>query len=197
MYAFQLERSAVVLEAKELAEVARDLPEAMAQKEKEEGQEKAKEQAVRGKAKAEEKNTCIIIRAIQHEKHGGMRVVHQQMQSNNQFRVTKVPCAMKDLKSKKWIVAKGVMFLVIATLAATLIMVETPSLKLAALLVLLVWASCRFYYFLFYVLEHYVDPTMRYAGIFDLMLGMRRRRQERRHNLFQGTETKQDPSQPA
>ena len=85
---------------------------------------------------------------------------------------------MTDLKSKKWIVAKGVMLFAIATLTAALIVLETPSLRVAAYLVLLVWTSCRFYYFLFYVLEHYVDPTMRYAGLWDLMLGMKRRRHE-------------------
>jgi hypothetical protein len=85
---------------------------------------------------------------------------------------------MTDLKSKKWIVAKGVMFLGIAATTAALIWVEMPSVKLATLLALLVWASCRFYYFLFYVLERYVDPTMRYAGLLDLVLGMKRRRQE-------------------
>jgi hypothetical protein len=85
---------------------------------------------------------------------------------------------MTDLKSKKWIVAKGVMFFSIAALTVALILLETPSLRMAACLLLLVWASCRFYYFLFYVLEHYVNPTMRYAGLWDLMLGMKRRRHE-------------------
>ena len=83
---------------------------------------------------------------------------------------------MADLKSKRWIVAKGVMFAVIALVAMALILVELPTVKVAFLLLLVVWASCRFYYFLFYVLEHYVDPTMRYAGIFDLLMGMRARR---------------------
>ena len=94
--------------------------------------------------------------------------------------VTEAAYSMTDLKSKKWIIAKGVMFFGIAAATAALIILEMPSLKLAALLVLLVWASCRFYYFLFYVLEHYVDPTMRYAGLWDLMMGMKRRRHEMR-----------------
>jgi len=87
---------------------------------------------------------------------------------------------MMDLKSRKWIVAKGVMFLGIAATTAVLILVEAPSVRLSVLLALLVWASCRFYYFLFHVLEHYVDPTMRYAGLLDLLMGMKRRRQEMR-----------------
>jgi hypothetical protein len=89
---------------------------------------------------------------------------------------------MADLKSKRWIVAKGVMFAGIALAAAALILAEMPSVKLAILVTLLVWASCRFYYFLFYVLEQYVDPTMRYAGLLDLLLGMRQRRQQMRRD---------------
>jgi hypothetical protein len=87
---------------------------------------------------------------------------------------------MRHLQSSKWIVAKGAMFLGIAAITVVLILVETPSARLAVLLALLVWASCRFYYFLFYVLKHYVDPTMRYAGLLDLRMGMKRRREMQR-----------------
>ena len=90
---------------------------------------------------------------------------------------------MTDLKSGKWIVAKGAMFAGIALATALLIYADLPTLKIAALLALLVWSSCRFYYFLFYVLEHYVDPTMRYAGLLDLLMGMRRRRQQMRRGI--------------
>jgi hypothetical protein len=90
---------------------------------------------------------------------------------------------MTDLTSRKWIVAKGAMFAGIAIASAALILADLPSLRIAALLALLVWASCRFYYFLFYVLEHYVDPTMRYAGLLDLLMGMRRRRQQLRRSM--------------
>jgi hypothetical protein len=89
---------------------------------------------------------------------------------------------MVTLKSKKWIVIKGAMFAGIALATAALILIEMPSLKIAVLLTLLVWASCRFYYFLFYVLEHYVDRTMRYAGLFDLLMGMRQRRAQMRRD---------------
>lgn len=76
---------------------------------------------------------------------------------------------MGDLKSSKLIVAKGVLFLLMTLLAAGLVWLEAPSLYVAGLLVVLVWASARFYYFLFYVLERYVDPTLRYTGIVDLV----------------------------
>jgi hypothetical protein len=75
---------------------------------------------------------------------------------------------MHDLSSKRWIIAKGAMLALIALLAAAALFVEQPSLRRAALLVVLVWAACRFYYFLFYVLERYVDPRLRYAGLLAL-----------------------------
>jgi hypothetical protein len=89
---------------------------------------------------------------------------------------------MTDLKSRKLIVAKGALFALIALASASLIFAEKPSLQLAFLLATLVWASCRFYYFLFYVLEHYVDPTMRYAGLIDLLQGMKQRREQMRRD---------------
>ena len=85
---------------------------------------------------------------------------------------------MGDLTSKRWIIAKGFMFLAIAFLAAGLVLQESPSLRTVMLLMLLAWASGRFYYFLFYVLEKYVDPSQRYAGILALLrtiLGARRK----------------------
>ena len=76
---------------------------------------------------------------------------------------------MSDLQSKPLIVAKGLLFLGIATLGAALLLIDSPSIKTAILLLLLVWAAARFYYFLFYVLERYVDPSLRYAGILALI----------------------------
>lgn len=82
---------------------------------------------------------------------------------------------MRDLSSRGLIVAKGLTFLVLAGVTAALLLLEAPSLRVAALLALLVWASCRFYYFLFYVLQHYVDPGLRYAGLLALLRQLRRR----------------------
>jgi hypothetical protein len=76
---------------------------------------------------------------------------------------------MSDLKSKRWIIVKGIAFLGIAVVASALILFESPSGRTAALLAVLVWAVCRFYYFLFYVLERYVDPSLRYASIIALI----------------------------
>jgi hypothetical protein len=76
---------------------------------------------------------------------------------------------MSDLKSKQWIVAKGGLFLFITLFTAFLIWQELPTVRTVLLLCILIWASARFYYFLFYVLERYVDPSLRYAGILPLL----------------------------
>jgi len=41
----------------------------------------------------------------------------------------------------------------------------------------LIWASARFYYFLFYVLHSYVDSRYKYAGIVALLKSLARKRQ--------------------
>ncbi len=75
--------------------------------------------------------------------------------------------ATGDLKSSTAIYAKGFAFLVIGTSAATLILLEAASFKIALLLAICVWAFCRLYYFAFYVIEHYVDSQFRFAGLID------------------------------
>lgn len=83
---------------------------------------------------------------------------------------------MGDLKSRRLIVAKGILFLAIVAASAGLIVLDRPSLRTAALVGVLIWAAARFYYFLFYVLERYVDPRLRYAGVLELMKAIARRR---------------------
>ena len=61
------------------------------------------------------------------------------------------------------------MILAIAAIAGALLLFESPTIRTAILLALLVWAACRFYYFIFYVLERYVDSSLRYPGIIALV----------------------------
>ena len=74
---------------------------------------------------------------------------------------------MRDLTNPTWIKVKGLLFLVAGMIAAGLVLLEQPSLKVAVLLALAIWCFCRFYYFAFYVIEHYVDPSFRFAGLWD------------------------------
>ena len=76
---------------------------------------------------------------------------------------------MTDIKSKRVIVVKGFLFILISALSAITIVCYCPRIEVIILVFLLMWASARSYYFVFYVLEKYVDPKMKYTGIVDLV----------------------------
>ena len=72
---------------------------------------------------------------------------------------------MKDLTSATWIKIKGLLFLLIGIVAAIMVFLDSPDWKTAALLALVIWGFCRFYYFAFYVIEKYVDPSYKFSGL--------------------------------
>src|SRR5262245_5576377 len=74
---------------------------------------------------------------------------------------------MSDITNPKLLYAKGLLFLLTGLAAGGLIIAERPSWKVAALLAVAIWCFCRSYYFAFYVIEHYVDPGYRFAGLWD------------------------------
>jgi hypothetical protein len=74
---------------------------------------------------------------------------------------------MKNITSPGLIKLKGMLFLLVGLAAAALLLIEHPSLKAAVLLCIAVWCFCRFYYFAFYVIEHYVDSSYRFSGLWS------------------------------
>ncbi len=72
---------------------------------------------------------------------------------------------MKDLTDPRWIKLKGVFFFIVGVLAAALLVLEMPTLRVGVLLAIVIWCFCRAYYFAFYVLEKYVDPSFRFSGL--------------------------------
>ena len=83
---------------------------------------------------------------------------------------------MKDIRDPRLLYAKGFLFLLGGLLAATIILAESPSWKIALLLAIAVWCFARAYYFVFYVIEHYIDPTYKFAGLIDFIRYLLRRR---------------------
>ncbi len=77
---------------------------------------------------------------------------------------------MADLTDRRWIIAKGVLFAVIVVMAGIGEIIHDDLRLRIVLLLVCLWAACRFYYFLFHVLERYVGVEGRYAGILDLGL---------------------------
>ena len=76
---------------------------------------------------------------------------------------------MKDLTNPGWIKVKGILFLLLGLAAATLLVLEHPGWKVALLLALAVWCFCRFYYCAFYVIEHYVDSSFKFSGLWSFL----------------------------
>ena len=74
---------------------------------------------------------------------------------------------MADLTNPGLIKLKGVLFLLVGTLSSALLLLEVPTVRAALLLAIAIWSFCRFYYFAFYVIGHYVDPGFRFAGLWD------------------------------
>jgi len=83
---------------------------------------------------------------------------------------------MKDLTDPFWIKLKGIMFLVVGLLAATLLVLEHPTLKIGVLLAITIWCFCRFYYFAFYVIEKYVDSTYKFSGLWSFVVYLFRKK---------------------
>ncbi len=83
---------------------------------------------------------------------------------------------MTDLTSPKLIYAKGVLFLLGGVLASGLLIAECRSFRGAMLLAIAVWCFARAYYFAFYVIEHYVDGSYRFAGLGSFVQYLLRRR---------------------
>src|SRR5437588_12194942 len=83
---------------------------------------------------------------------------------------------MADLTNAKLIYLKGFLFLLGGVMAAAGLLLEAPHLKVAMLLAIAVWCFARFYYFAFYVIERYVDPGYRFAGLWSFARYLLRKR---------------------
>jgi hypothetical protein len=84
---------------------------------------------------------------------------------------------MADIKNPRLLYAKGALFVLGGVMASGLILVERPTIKVALLLGIAIWCFARAYYFAFYVIEHYVDPSYKFAGLWAFtryVLGKRR-----------------------
>jgi hypothetical protein len=74
---------------------------------------------------------------------------------------------MRDLVDPRWMKLKAVLFLLLGFGSAALLLMERPSWRVALCLAIAIWSFCRFYYFAFYVIEHYVEPGWRFSGLWS------------------------------
>lgn len=83
---------------------------------------------------------------------------------------------MRDLNNPATMWLKAALFLAIGTAASVLLLLQLQSLTGALLLGVSIWAFCRAYYFAFYVIEKYVDPSYRFSGLIAFVRHWLRRR---------------------
>ena len=86
---------------------------------------------------------------------------------------------MKDITDPRWIKVKGILFLAVGMLSAALLIYEHPEIRVGLLLAISVWCFCRFYYFAFYVIQHYVDSSYRFSGLWSFFRSMTKGTQKR------------------
>jgi hypothetical protein len=83
---------------------------------------------------------------------------------------------MADIRNPKLLYLKGALFLLLGVISVAILLVEHADWKFAALLAVAIWSFSRAYYFAFYVIEHYIDPEFKFAGLWDFaryLLGKR------------------------
>ena len=76
---------------------------------------------------------------------------------------------MRDLLDPKWIYLKAALFVGIGLFAAGFLIAANPTWQTIVLVALVIWSFCRAYYFAFYVIERYVDPSFRFSGLFSAL----------------------------
>lgn len=76
---------------------------------------------------------------------------------------------MGDLKDPRLMVLKAVLFVVAGLMASAGLLLERFSWTNLGLLVTAVFCFARFYYFCFYVIEHYIDPDYKFAGLTSVL----------------------------
>jgi hypothetical protein len=86
---------------------------------------------------------------------------------------------MGDLRDPRLLYLKGALMLVVGLLAGGLVVTRLPDWPSVGLLLLAIWGFCRAYYFAFYVIQHYVDPEYRFAGLTDFLGYLVRKRPAR------------------
>ena len=76
---------------------------------------------------------------------------------------------MGDLKDARWMYLKAILFLLIVIMCAGTLWMQNQEWQTALLLGLTIWAAARLYYFMFYVVEKYIDEDYRFSGVFDFL----------------------------
>ena len=74
---------------------------------------------------------------------------------------------LKDI-NKVWLLyLKALLLFLTGFISSILLVLLNFNFKTIVLLLLAIWGFCRAYYFAFYVIQYYVDPTYKFSGLID------------------------------
>ncbi len=73
----------------------------------------------------------------------------------------------EDLKSKRLMYLKAILFVIAGMICCFLILLENFSWRNVLLLIVTIWCFARAYYFVFYVIEHYIDSDYKFSGLWS------------------------------
>ena len=74
---------------------------------------------------------------------------------------------LKDI-NKVWLLyLKAFLLFLTGFISSILLVLLNFNFKTIVLLLLAIWGFCRAYYFAFYVIKHFVDPTYKFSGLID------------------------------
>ena len=74
---------------------------------------------------------------------------------------------LSDDLSPRWIVVKGLLFLIILLGSSGLVIFLDERWPRVVALLCVIWSSSRLYYFFFYVIEKYLDDSFRFTGLWS------------------------------
>ena len=82
---------------------------------------------------------------------------------------------VRNITSPRLLVAKAALFVLLGLGAVAILIAATPRLSTVLLIAITVWAFARAYYFAFYVIEHYIDRSYKFAGLWSAVVFLARR----------------------
>jgi len=82
-----------------------------------------------------------------------------------------------DIQSPRLLYFKAILFLVVGVISGIVLFLQNPTLQTLGLLVIMAWAFARAYYFVFYVIQHYIDPNYKFAGLWSVLVYLRNKKQ--------------------
>ena len=76
----------------------------------------------------------------------------------------------EDIRIPWLIHVKAALFVLLGVVSSAMLFLEMPTVRTVALLSIAIWSFCRFYYYLFYVLDRFLGRDKRFSSVFDALL---------------------------